>query len=152
MPEGWTILYVDEDNSFLQEAKRFSLQHSTDLHHPTGAVIVKGNEIIGYGANCATFKQKWFTRLHGKGACLRKWLKVKSGTKYWVCPGCVTNKNHAEASAVRDATNKYGTQKVKGADLYLWGHWWCCKPCFDSIISAGIINVYLMKGSEKVFK
>jgi tRNA(Arg) A34 adenosine deaminase TadA len=152
LPEGWTISYVPENNPFLQEAKKFSLEHSTDLNHPTGAVVVKDAQILGYGANCATFKQKWFTRLHGKGVCFRKWLKVKSGTKYWVCPGCVTNKNHAEASAIRDAIKKYGAQKVGGADLYLWGHWWCCKPCFDSIIAAGIINVYLMKGSEEVFK
>ncbi len=152
IPEGKTIFYVSEEDVFMKEAKKFSLTHSTDLNHPTGAVVVKNGTVLGYGANHSIFKQKWFVNLHGKGWCVRKWLKAKSGTKYWLCPGCVTNKNHAEASAVRDAINKHGVESVKGSDLYLWGHWWCCKPCWEAIIEAGIINVYLMEGSQTKFK
>lgn len=152
MPEGKDILYVPEINPFMIEARRFSLSNSTDLNHPTGAVIVKDGVILGHGANHSIFKNKFFVKLHGKGLCVRKWLKAKSGTKYWLCPGCVTNKNHAEASAVRDAVEKHGPDKVRGSDIYLWGHWWCCKPCWDSIIAAGIINVHLQEGSNQTFK
>lgn len=152
LPDGRDIQYVGKDNQFMKEAEYFSLEHSTDLNHRTGAVVVKNGLILGCGANTAVFKQKWFIKLHGKGACVRKWFKVKSGTKYWICPGCVTNKNHAEASAVRDAVKKHGKESVKDADLYLWGHWWCCKPCWDTMIEAGIKNVYLMEGSDTKFK
>ncbi len=54
---------------------------------------------------------------------------------------------HAEARAVKNAG-----VKAHGGDLYLWGHWWCCKPCWDAMISAGIKNVYLYTESQKLFK
>ena len=38
-----------------------------------------------------------------------------------------------------------------GADLYLWGHWWACAPCWNAIIESGIENVYLLEGSERLF-
>lgn len=152
MPEGRSILYVPKENPFMIEAEKAWREMSTDLNHPTGAVIVKDGQIIGRGANHSVFSYKPFVRLHAAGVCVRKFFKVKSGQKYWLCPGCVTNKNHAESSAIRDAVSKHGAEAVKGADLYLHGHWWCCKPCWDSMIAAGIINVYLLEGSEKLFK
>jgi deoxycytidylate deaminase len=33
----------------------------------------------------------------------------------------------------------------------MWGHWWCCKPCWDNMIAAGIKNVYVIEGSEILF-
>lgn len=152
MPEGRSILYVSENDPFIGEAKRFSIQNSTDKHHPTGAVVVKNKEILGFGANQSVFKNKYFLKKHGEGFCIRKFLKIKSGEKYWLCPGCVTNDGHAEANAVKMAVLKHGKEGVLGADLYLWGHWWCCKPCWDKMREAGIKNVYLLEKSEILFK
>lgn len=152
MPKDREIKYVPENNPFMLEAKRFSLQNSTDLNHPTGAVMVKDGRTLGYGANHSIFKNKQFVALHGRGFCVRKWFKIKSGSKYWLCPGCVKSHNHAEASAVRDAIGKHGIDTVRGADMYLWGHWWCCKPCWDRMIESSIRDIYLMEKSEVIFK
>jgi deoxycytidylate deaminase len=73
---------------------------------------------------------------------------MPTGEGYDLCEGC-NSKFHSEPSAIRDALSK--NKDTEGADLYLWGHWWCCKDCWDSMISAGIKNVYLLDGSEKLF-
>jgi hypothetical protein len=51
------------------------------------------------------------------------------------------------------ALKKKFPQKINTKlDLYLWGHWWCCKLCWDKMIEVGIKNVYLMEGVDKLFK
>jgi deoxycytidylate deaminase len=150
LPEGREIKYVAETDLFISEAKRIRKEFSTDEGHPTGAVVVLGDEIIGRGANQSALKNKKLIDLHKKGVCVRRFLKIPSGQKYWMCPGCSKNKHHAEARAVKDAL-KNG-KSPKGADLYLYGHWWCCKPCWDEMIAAGIKNVYLVEGATEQFK
>ncbi|MFA6160532.1 MAG: deaminase [Parcubacteria group bacterium] len=152
LPEGKTILYVSEDNLFMMEAMRIRNTQSTDKWHPTGAVIVKDGKILGGGANQSGFKNPHLIEAHANGWCVRKWFKAKSGTKYWLCPGCSTNKKHAENMAVRDAVKKTSAKEVIGADLYLYGHWWCCKECWDGMIGAGIKNVYLVQDAWNIFK
>ncbi len=149
LPEGRGIKYVEASNPFMIEAKTFMEAHSTDRLHKTGSVVVKDGKIIGYGANQSRLKSKKFFDLHMRGWCLRRKLKVASGTHYWLCPGCSPCSSHSEQRAVRDAI-KNG-HNTKGADLYLYGHWWCCKPCWDKMIKEGINNVYLLKGSETLF-
>lgn len=153
LPEGRQFHYVSDDNQYMEEAKKISKEYSTDRNHPTGAVVVLNGEIIGRAANQAGYKNKTLIKLHETSICIRKFLKIRSGEKYWLCPGCSTNKNHAETGAVNDALkNLYSdSEKLKEADLYLWGHWWACEPCWKSIIDAGIQNVYLLEGSEILF-
>lgn len=133
----------------MKEALVIARDVSTDKMQPTSAVIVKDGEIIGRGGNQVPIKNKYFQKLHRKGLCVRKFLKVQSGTKYWMCPGCSPYHFHAEAQAILDAKNK-GCD-TEGSDLYHWGHWWCCKPCWDKMIAAGIKDVYILKNSEKLF-
>ncbi|MCP6720433.1 MAG: deaminase [Patescibacteria group bacterium] len=149
LPESKKFLYVSEDNPFMQAAKETARVLSTDKMQSTGAVVVKDNKILGRGANQVLLKHPKLQEFHRKGFCPRKALKIKSGTKYWMCLGCSTNKDHAESQAIDDAKNK--GNDTTGADLYLWGHWWCCKPCWDNIIAAGIGNTYLLEGSERLF-
>ena len=148
LPEGREIKFVPEDNEFMVAAKEISMQ-AADKQHPTGAVIVKNKEIIGRGCNYAfigTFP--FLIKTHFKW-CVRRLFKVPSGQKYWACPGCIPSKNHAESRSVRDAI-KHGYDR-SGADLYLWGHWWCCKTCWDYMIDGNIENVYLAEGSQSLF-
>lgn len=152
IPEGRSILFVPVQNEFMLAAMNLARTTSTDQNHPTGAVVVKNGAIIGGSSNQSGYKNKWLIEAHRQWFCIRKWFKVKSGTKYWLCPGCATSKNHAETRACLDAIKKVGRNEVKGADLYLWGHWWCCKPCWDTMIESGINNVYLQEGSEITFK
>lgn len=151
MPAGRTILYVQADNPFMAAAFNIMKAESTDEQNPTGAVVVKNGIIIGRAANQAGFKHLKFIKLHAKGWCVRRKLKVKSGTKYWLCPGCSTHFDHAESGAVRDAIKRAGVEAVHGADLYLYGHWWCCQPCWDAMIQAGIKDVYLLENSWELF-
>ena len=151
IPPGKEILTVPENDFFMTTAMRVRDTESTDLNHSTGAVIVKNGAILGKAANKAGFKNEKLIELHRKGWCVRKMLKVKSGTEYWLCPGCSNHKDHAESGAVRNALNKSGYDRVRGADLYLYGHYWCCKPCWDDMLRAGIRNVYVVENADKLF-
>jgi deoxycytidylate deaminase len=150
LPEGREIKYVSENNNFMMEARNVAKTGSTDSLQPTGAVVVYNGKIIGRGANHSLVgKVKFLNNLHKKGLCTRKILNIPSGKGYWTCAGCVTNKNHAEATAVRNALKK--TKNIEGADLFLWGHWWCCEHCWKSMINAGIRDVYLLDSSWEKF-
>ncbi len=149
LPKGRAILYVPQSDPFMQEAARVRNTISTDHKHPTGAVVVKDGKIIGQGANQSRLKNRAFIKLHST-YCIRKMLGIPSGTHYWMCPGCATHYQHAESRAIADAVQK--NADTQGADLYLYGHWWACKPCWDTMIAAGIKNVYLLEKSEQLFK
>src|SRR3989344_441935 len=71
-------------------------------------------------------------------------------------PFMLEAREYARKNSLDDSV-KTGSVIVKnghetiGADLYLWGHWWACQPCWNAIIEAGIENVYLLKDSERLF-
>jgi deoxycytidylate deaminase len=150
LPEGRKIKYVSIEDPFMKEAMNVRNSFSTDMGHPTGAVIVRDMKIIGMGANQSALKNKKLVEIHRKGFCIRKFLRIPSGQKYWLCPGCASFRHHGEVRAIRDAINK--NNSIKNSDLYLYGHWWCCKPCWNSIIKAGIKDVYLVDNASELFK
>jgi len=140
LPKNWQILYVPEDNPFMLAAREKALKESKDKSVQTGSVMVKDGVIIGTGANGSDF--------HNNNECVRVKLKIPTGQGYELCEGCHP-KNHSEPKAIKDAQDHgFDTQ---GADLYLWGHWWCCEPCWNAMIEAGIKNVYLLEDSEFLF-
>jgi deoxycytidylate deaminase len=149
MPEGRVIKYVPAHDRFMRAAETACHELSTDHNHPTGAVLVRDGAVFATAANQSALKNKKLLELHKNGWCVRKILKIPSGQKYWLCPGCASSRNHAETLVVMKA--KKLKLETKGADLYLWGHWWCCEPCWNSIIKAGIRDVYLLEGSERFF-
>lgn len=140
LPEGKTISYVPADNQFMRAAEESARTYSLDRKHPTGSVLVKDGIIIGRGANGSTY--------HKKYGCKRKQQGIPTGERYDLCDGCHP-KNHSEPKAIADAQSR--GERTDGTDLYLWGHWWCCKPCWDAMIAAGIKEAYLLEGSEKLF-
>ncbi len=140
LPAGRSFLYVPESNTYMILAKEIAKKYRGNLVQSHAAVLVKNNEVIGIGAignNPA----------HIKG-CVRVTLNMPTGQGYELCEGC-NPKFHSEQSMIRDAQSK-GKDTV-GADLYFWGHWWCCKDCWDAIIAADIANVYLLTDSEILF-
>ena len=149
MPKGREIKLVPLENEFMSRAREVARDHSSDRKHPTAAVVVKDGKILGEGANQVPLKNKALSKMHQKGACVRKLFKVKSGNKYWLCPGCANYSDHGEQQAVRNAVAQSGD--VKDADLYLWGHWWCCESCWNAMIDAGIKDVYLVEGGDILF-
>ncbi|MFA5791704.1 MAG: hypothetical protein WC884_01560 [Candidatus Paceibacterota bacterium] len=151
LPEGRTILYVPENNKYMLVAKEVALTESTDKKTSTGVVIVDQNgEILIRAANQSALKNKFLLDIH-KNWCIRKLFKIPSGQKYWLCPGCASHKNHGEYRGVVILQKKFPQKINTNLDLYLWGHWWCCKPCWDKMISVGIKNVYLVEGTNNGF-
>ncbi len=140
LPKNREIKYVPEDNEFMAKSMEFARQHNT-VKHIGAAVIVKEGRVIGYGSIGASVHAK-------QGGCIREKMNVPTGTQYELCEGC-DSKYHSEADAIRDA--KENGKDTRGADLYLWGHWWLCEPCWNAIIEAGIRDVYLLKNSEILF-
>jgi len=140
LPEGQEIKYVTADNQFIQAAYQFARENSLDKVMPGAVVIVKDGVIIGQGANGSTY--------HEDNTCERVVQGSKSGEGYELCEGCHP-KNHSEPSAIADAQSK--GNDVAGADLYLWGHWWFCEPCWSAMIQAGIRDMYVIERSEIFF-
>lgn len=134
LPKYREILYVSSENKFMKLARQFAKENSQDSGFKTGAVIVADGKVIGQGANGSDF--------HEKIGCVRKFFHIKTGQKYWMCSGC-SPRNHAEQSALADVKSR--GISTEGADLYLWGHWWCCQSCWAKMIEVGIKNVYLEK-------
>ncbi|OGG63065.1 hypothetical protein A3C21_01285 [Candidatus Kaiserbacteria bacterium RIFCSPHIGHO2_02_FULL_59_21] len=140
IPPGKTIMYVGLDNEFMTAAKEFARENNT-VQHVGAALVVTNGRVIGRGSIGAG--------VHGEqGGCIRERLNVPTGTRYDLCKGCA-HEYHSEASAIREAKER--GEDTRGADLYLWGHWWCCEPCWSAMTEAGIGNVYLLEGSERLF-
>jgi deoxycytidylate deaminase len=140
IPQGRTILYVPADNQFMIEAREYALKNSLDDAVKTGSVVVKDGIVIGRGANGSDY--------HKTHECERVKQKMPTGQGYELCEGCHP-KNHSEPRAVANA--QASGHDTRGADLYLWGHWWCCEPCWKAMIDGGIGSVFLMEGSDRLF-
>lgn len=142
IPKNKKILYVGIDNKFMRLARDFAKKHSLDDYMPGAAVIVKDGVVVGEGANGSKY--------HDKHPCRRKDLGLKTGEGYELCEGCHPN-NHSEVASINNAKDRGNKKGLTEANLYLWGHWWCCKPCWEAMIEVDIRNVYLLKDSEKLF-
>ena len=140
LPEGRAIEYVPPNNEFIRAARLFARLQSLDKKMPGAAVVVKDGKIIGVSANGSDH--------HKKHGCERVRLKCPTGQGYELCEGCHP-KNHSEPRAIQNARDQ--RYDPRGADLYLWGHWWCCKWCWNAMIEAGIARVVLMENSEVLF-
>ena len=148
LPEGRVLKYVPMTNPFMAEAKE-AARKSSDQRIPTGAVIVDGDSIVARASNQPPLRSPILINLHKK-YCIRRICGIPSGQKYWLCPGCASHANHGEYRAVVEL-QKHVHPNHGPLDLYLWGHWWCCKPCWDKMLSIGIRDVYLLDGSEILF-
>lgn len=140
IPEGRIIEYVGMDNPFMQAARDLAREFRGALKQPNGVVLVKNGEIIGRGSIGMGY--------HASNGCERIKHNMPTGQGYDLCPGCAYT-NHGEATAVRDAEGR-GVD-TNGSDAYLWGHWWCCEPCWKAMIDGGLEHVYLLEGSEVFF-
>ncbi len=141
-------IFVPENNQYIQAAKT-AAKYSLTSVFPIGIVAVKNNEIIAQAGNGNGYHESnENTPGHRKG-CIRRFLnderekqglsKFKGGEGFELCPGCHTD-SHAEANLIK---NMLDPEKLKGADIYMYGHFWCCKPCWNKMLNVGIKNVYL---------
>jgi deoxycytidylate deaminase len=140
LPEGREIKYVGRDDEFMREAYKVAKEYKGSLKQPNGAVLVKDGVIIGRGSIGMGY--------HFEHGCERIKHNMPTGVGYDLCSGCHSD-NHGEAQAIKNAIDD--GYDPKGADLYLWGHWWYCKDCWDKMIKAGIKDTYLLRNSEILF-
>ncbi|HBF67428.1 MAG TPA: hypothetical protein DDW36_03325 [Candidatus Magasanikbacteria bacterium] len=118
------------------------IKRSGCAKHPVGAVLVRGGLIIGRGANGSMRADTRHT------VCERVRRGCKTGEGYELCPNCITP-GHVEPMTIADA--RACKQDTNGADLYLFGHWWCCEPCWKIMAEAGIKTVYLVTQATELF-
>lgn len=133
--------YVSETNPFMGRAKYESdpIRKKFPSAIVTASVLVRKGKIIGKGTN---------NPIH-PSFCPRTVFQCPSGKGYELCPRHCHSDNHSEAQAIKNA--REGKHDTKGSDLYLYGHWWCCKPCWDKMIAAGIKNIYLAERATEQF-
>ncbi len=148
LPPGKKIEYVGIDDPYMLHAKEVA-RKSTDHAMPTGAVITCDGIIIAEASNKAALTNPTLIKLHKK-YCIRRMCNIPTGKKYWACPGCASHENHGEYRAVLMALKKL-PKEYDELDLYLWGHWWCCEPCWNKMFSIGIKRVFLLEKSEILF-
>lgn len=139
LPKNRKILYVKPDNKYMKEATKL-LKKSGCIKQPTAAVVVKDGKIIGRGTNAGKRTK----------VCPRIVHNCPTGTGYEYCKNICNQQGHAEVMAIGDALKR--TENLRGASLYLDGHWWICKPCWDLIIKVGISRCYLRKDSIRLYK
>lgn len=141
LPEEGSIAYVPEHDLFMQHARRVSETLARGCMWRVGTVFVRDGVVLAQaGNNEAITEQPIF--------CVRRAIGCKTGERYDLCELC--RGPHAEATAVQRAKEQ-GVDLV-GAHAYLYGHWWCCAPCWAAMLSAGVTRVYLVEGATEQFE
>ena len=142
MAPGRTFLFVSSTHPLMAEAVNTRGTHAGDPLFPVGAILVRDDRVIARAGN-------GFNRGSGEShLCPRILQGCKSGEGYDLCHLHDTD-GHAEPMAV--AMAKQAGENTVGADCYLYGHWWCCEPCWKALIDAGIRNVYLPEDAHLLF-
>jgi len=147
-------LFAENDNEFIELAKQSAIDYSLTSIFPIGIVAEKNGNVIARAGNGNGYHESNLnTPKHRKG-CIRRFLnderekegleKFKSGEGFELCPGCHTD-SHAEANLVKEAKKINRYDDLNGANVYMYGHFWCCRDCWQKMLDAGIKNVYLPK-------
>lgn len=142
LPEGKQLKYTNADNPFMIEAAKVRDTQAGDTLYPVGSVLVKDGVVIGRGGN-------GFNRGPGElHICPRIVLDCKSGERYDLCT-LHDSPGHSEVMTLADAYAK--GHDPAGADLYMYGHWWACEPCWTALLEAGVRDVYVLDDAHERF-
>ncbi|MBU1126167.1 hypothetical protein KJ758_00995 [Patescibacteria group bacterium] len=142
MPEGRSLEYVPADHPYMLEAKKAREECAGDPLFPNGAILVRDGQVMvragnGYNQGSQT--------VH---VCPRVVQECPSGTGYDLCP-LHDHDGHAEAMLMKVATEQ--GINVHGADVYMYGHWWCCEPCWTKMIEVGVARVFVTDDAHERF-
>ena len=139
LPKDKSFSFVPKTHPMMAAAEEAAYQHSGCSWWQTGAVVVKNNTILGRGANTGQWQP----------LCPRYEKGCKTGEGYELCKTICKQTGHAEIIAIQDALKKNHT--IKNAQLYLFGHWWCCENCWTTILEHNIQTVYLVENAHQLF-
>lgn len=125
----------------LQIAKEYAEKHAKDPKYKLASVMVLGQykdqkSIICKGANGSDY--------HTKHGCERQRLGTPTGEGHHLCPGC-SSVNHSEQQAIKYALSLAPPYIIKGFDLYMWGHYHCCKSCWKEMLKYKVGDVFIAK-------
>ncbi len=130
--------------------------HKNEVDVTIDLINVKDDKVLIESGNGNGYHEKNLgTPGHRKG-CVRRFLnderekqglpKFKGGEGFELCPGCHTD-SHAEANLTKAAKEK--NIDLAGSDIYMFGHFWCCKPCWEKMLRVGVREVYIVENAEK---
>ncbi len=139
LPKGKIFSFAPESSPYMRRAKEMADKVHAQFPWAkwiTASVVVKEGEVLAHAVN---------ENVHFS-FCPRRIFNSASGEDYEFCPRHCHPKNHSEARAIKEAG-----ARAKGADLYMYGHWWCCKPCWDRMEEVGIKDVFLVEGAADKF-
>ncbi|MBT5808474.1 hypothetical protein HOI18_04350 [Candidatus Uhrbacteria bacterium] len=142
MPEGRELKFVSVEDSFMQEAAKARGERAGDPLWPIGAVLVKDGEVVATAGNGF---DKGAGRVH---VCPRIVEECASGVGYELCD-LHNAAGHAEPMVIKVARD--AGVETEGADFYMYGHWWCCEPCWNVLIDAGVRDVYVVDDAHERF-
>lgn len=143
--------FVPSDNQYMILAKNAALQHSLTSVFPIGIVAVKNGNILATAGNGNGYHEKNInSEGHIKG-CVRRFVsneqektggqKLLSGEGFELCTGCSVD-SHAESNLLKSVPTK---SVLEDADVYMYGHFWCCEDCWKKLLDAKIQNVYIVE-------
>lgn len=145
LPEGREIFEVPASNVYMARA----LAHVEDMdrrgaNRATYSIVVLNDEIIAESENGS---------VHAGTFCPRTALRSPSGQEYEYCPDHCEFSTHSEARTSRKAliVAKERGLDLSGAILYMAGHWWGCKPCWDAIVAANIGALCIVEGAYEKY-
>ncbi len=142
MPSGRKIKYASAESLPMQAAALARQQCAGDNLFPVGAVLVKDGAVVARAGN-------GFNRGPGQiHVCPRIVKECPSGQGYDLCD-LHDALGHAEPMLIMTA-REAGIDPT-GADVYMYGHWWACEPCWNTLIKAGIQDLYVTDDAHERF-
>lgn len=140
MPPDRRLKYVDGSDPIMTATMMHARTHSLDATMPNASTLVHHNQILISAANGSIHH-----RVYG---CARQLHDSATGEDYDLCVGCQPQ-NHSERRVICLA--RENNMPTSDADLYLWGHFGCCRDCWSTIIAAGINDVILVRDANILF-
>ena len=180
IPEGRIIKYIDKNNQYMKEASNI-MEKGGCFIQKTGAVIVFNNNIIGRGNNASKTLKSCPRREKGsktgedyylcKEVC-GQFGHAESNAIYNTVKNLKIDKEKLKElenliniayynkdtnfeeleNKIIEFTKNINIEKIEGANLYLDGHWWCCRACWMFMNAFGIKDVYLRDDSIEKYK
>lgn len=142
LPPNRGFTFVPLNDPFMQAAEVARRECAGDSLWPIGIVLVRDGEVLARAGN-------GFNRgSSAKHICPRVVLDCPSGTGYDLC-SLHDSPGHAEPMLMQVAREQ-GIDPA-GCDVYMYGHWWCCEPCWKVMIDAGVKEVYVLDDAHERF-
>ncbi len=150
MPSDRHLKYVPHDHPHMVEACRAREECAGDPLWPVGIVAVRPalSGVEGDGQVVARAGNGFNRGPQENHVCPRIVLDCQSGEGYELChvhdpPG------HSEPQLVK-VCQEAGID-TQGLDAYMYGHWWACQPCWQSLIDAGFRDLYVTNDAHERF-